>query len=128
MLLATAQTNDSAVTRKVVIQVSSAEESVRNTAMSNAKNLLQASGEDKISVIVVAYGPGLGLLEEGSAQASRIEDLVTKGVEFDACGNTIKKRAKQGNPPVLVSGVQVVDTGVGRIVDLQVQGYAYIRP
>ena len=44
-------------------------------------------------------------------------------------GNTMKKIAKKsGKEPVLLTGVEVVPAGVRHIIDLQKQGYAYIRP
>jgi hypothetical protein len=35
---------------------------------------------------------------------------------------------KSGKMPTLIEGVQVVPAGVLRIMQLQEQGYAYIRP
>ena len=40
--------------------------------------------------------------------------------------NTIKR--KKGRLPQLVDDVEVVPAGVQRIMELQEQGYAYIRP
>lgn len=48
---------------------------------------------------------------------------------FSACGNTMAKVAKKsGKMPVLLEGVQQVPAGVARIMELQEQGYAYVRP
>jgi intracellular sulfur oxidation DsrE/DsrF family protein len=50
-------------------------------------------------------------------------------ITFSACGNTMKKVAKKsGNMPVLLEGVTEVPAGVARIMELQEQGYAYVRP
>lgn len=35
---------------------------------------------------------------------------------------------KPGHLPVLLKGVQVVPAGVGRIMELEEQGYTYVRP
>ncbi len=49
-------------------------------------------------------------------------------ITFSACGNTMKKVAsKTGNMPKLLEGVGQVTAGVARIMELQQQGYAYIR-
>jgi intracellular sulfur oxidation DsrE/DsrF family protein len=39
-----------------------------------------------------------------------------------------KMEKKSGKKPVLLEGVEVVPAGVLRIMELQQQGYAYIRP
>ncbi len=61
--------------------------------------------------------------------AQRVESLAMQDITFSACGNTMKKIAsKTGNIPKLVEGVGQVTAGVARIMELQQQGYAYIRP
>ena len=50
-------------------------------------------------------------------------------IKFSACMNTMAKvKRKTGKNPVLTKGVGKVHAGVGRIIELQEQGYAYIRP
>ncbi len=115
--------------KKVVIQVSSADETVQKIALNNAVNLQKALGPDGVEVEIVAYGPGLGLLTGKSAQSKRVPSLAMQDITFSACANTMKKiEKKTGKKPVLVEGVKVVPAGVLRIVELQEQGYSYIRP
>ena len=84
---------------------------------------------DNIDIEVVAYGPGLGLLTKAGNQADRVKSLAVQNIRFSACGNTIAKITKKtGKEPQLVEGVQVVKAGVSRIMELQQQGYAYVRP
>jgi len=84
---------------------------------------------DNVVIEIVAYGPGLGLLTKKSGQASRVESLALQDIQFSACGNTMKKVAqKSGKMPRLLEGVDRVTAGVARIMELQQQGYAYIRP
>ena len=55
--------------------------------------------------------------------------LAMQDIKFSACGNTMKKMAKKkGSPVVLLEGVGEVQAGVLRIMELQQQGYAYVRP
>ena len=50
-------------------------------------------------------------------------------ITFSACANTMAKmEEKSGQKVVLVEGVRVVPAGVLRILELQEQGYAYLRP
>ncbi|MCP4283005.1 MAG: hypothetical protein GY792_00915 [Gammaproteobacteria bacterium] len=121
--------SDDGPAHKLVIQVSSADELTQKIALNNAVNMQKALGQDNISIEVVAYGPGLSLLTDKSIQSQRVASLAMQDITFSACGNTMKKVAKKsGNMPVLIEGVQVVPAGVMRIMELQEQGYAYIRP
>ena len=115
--------------KKVVIQVSTADETVQKIALNNAVNLMKALGPDGVDVEIVAYGPGLSLLTGKSPQSKRVPDLAMQDITFSACANTMKKiEKKTGKKPKLVEGVKVVPAGVMRIVELQEQGYSYIRP
>ncbi len=116
-------------THKVVIQVSTDDPRTQKIALNNAVNLQKLYGVDNVDVVIVAYGPGLTLLTKQNKQAQRVQSLAMQGVRFNACGNTMKKIAKKtGKKPQIVEGVKVVPAGVARIVELQEQGYAYIRP
>jgi len=115
---------------KVVIQVSTDDPRTQKIALNNAVNLQKALGSGNVVVEIVAYGPGLSLLTAKSPQANRVKNLAMYDeFTFSACNNTMKKIAKKkGKKPQLVEGVRVVPAGVLRIVELQEQGYAYVRP
>ncbi len=117
------------VIHKIVIQVSTDDPRTRKIALNNAVNLQKFYGMDNIMIEIVAYGPGLGLLTKKSKQAKRVESLAMQDIIFSACSNTIKKVAKTtGKKPVLLVGVGTVTAGVARIMELQEQGYSYLRP
>lgn len=114
---------------KVVIQVSTDDARTQTIALNNAVNLQQHYGMDNVAVEIVAYGPGLSLLVGGSKNSQRVESLAKQSIIFSACGNTKKKiEQTDGKPLVLSQGVQVVPAGVARIVELQQDGYQYVRP
>ena len=114
---------------KIVIQVSTADPLTQKIALNNAVNLQKLYGLDNVQIEIVAYGPGLGLLTKKSNQADRVESLAMQEITFSACGNTMKKVAKKsGKMPALLEGVGEVTAGVARIMELQEQGYAYVRP
>lgn len=116
---------------KVVIQVSSGDPVTQKIALNNAVNLQKELGMDNVQVEVVAYGPGLSLFTQNdkNKEAKRVASLAMQDITFSACGNTMKKIAKKkGKEPTLVEGVNVVPGGVIRIMELQQQGYSYIRP
>lgn len=114
---------------KLVIQVSTDDPRTQKIALNNAVNLQKIYGLDDVIIEIVAYGPGLELLTSKSKQASRVTSLSQQNITFSACGNTMKKiKKKTGTLPALLEGVQTVNAGVDRIMKLQEQGYAYIRP
>jgi hypothetical protein len=114
---------------KIVIQVSTDEPRTQQIALNNAVNLQKALGQDNVVIEIVAYGPGLGMLTSTSPQGERISSLAMQDIQFSACGNTMKGvEKKTGKMPVLLDGVKVVEAGVLRIMELQEQGYAYVRP
>lgn len=114
---------------KLVIQVSSSDPVTHKLAVANAINVQKAYGMDNVAVEIVAYGPGLGILTAQSDQAERIKSLSAQNIQFSACRNTMNNiKNKTGKEPVLLSGVKIVPAGVSRIIELQEQGYSYIRP
>jgi intracellular sulfur oxidation DsrE/DsrF family protein len=114
---------------KIVIQVSTNDPLMQKIALNGAVNLQKFYGVDNIAIEVVAFGPGLSLLTKNSGQADRVESLAMSDITFSACGNTMNKVAeKSGKMPVLLEGVGQVTAGVARIMELQEQGYAYVRP
>ena len=114
---------------RVVIQVSDDDPRTHRIAMNNAVNLQKLYGIDNVEIEIVAYGPGLGMLTSKNEYATRIKSLITQDITFSACGNTmnaVKKRT--GKLPELSEGVGKVTAGVARIIELQEQGFSYIRP
>jgi hypothetical protein len=60
---------------------------------------------------------------------TRVSSLAMPDIQCSACGNTMKGvEKKTGKMPVPLEGVSVVKAGVLRIMELQEQGYAYVRP
>ena len=130
MLVFSAAINaDTHTKNKIVIQVSTDDPRTQKIALNNAVNMQKLYGIDNIDIEIVAYGPGLGLLTKKSTQASRVTSLAMQDITFSACGNTMDKVAKKtGKMPELLEGVGQVTAGVARIMELQQQGYAYVRP
>ncbi len=114
---------------KVVIQVSTDDPRTQKLALNNAVNLQKFYGIDNVKIEIVAYGPGLGILTKENKQSMRVSSLAMQDITFSACMNTMHTiQKKTGKLPILTEGVQKVPSGVVRIVELEEQGYAYIRP
>jgi len=117
-------------THKIVIHVDSKDAATQKIVLKNVTNLVKSYGEDHIKVEVVAYGPGLSLLIEGKANADTVRAMAQKDyIRFSACNNTIQKITNEtGTAPDLIDGVVVVPSGAARIVDLEEDGYIYLKP
>jgi intracellular sulfur oxidation DsrE/DsrF family protein len=85
---------------------------------------------DNIRIAVVAFGPGIHVLLNKPRRPvtptvrEKLASLADYGVEFYACGNTLKS-LKLGEQDV-VPYAQVVEVGASKLMELQKQGYAYI--
>ncbi len=128
-LLANVQAEESFADKKVVLQISDPNPFKQTLVLNVANNLLKYYGPDLIDVEIVAFGPGLRLLQADNANAGRIKSLANNNVKFSACKNTIKAFTKKlGHPPKLNPLAKEVDAGVVRILDLISQGYTLIKP
>jgi len=119
---------------KLAIHVDEDDRRLLNMALNNAQNVAnyyKAQG-DSVVIEVVAYGPGLSMFVDGeSPVADRISTMALEmdDITFAACGNTLAKREqKKGGEVALLAEAQVVPSGVVRLMELQAEGYAYIRP
>lgn len=125
---ATVQAQEDKV-HKVVIQVSSPDPVEHKIALNMASNLQRLYGMDNVKIEIVAFGRGLGVLTPQSEEAARVKSLAMQDITFSACANTMAKiERNKGKKPELTEGVGIVPAGVGRIIELQEQGYAYASP
>ena len=121
----------SAADRKMVIQITSQDPVIQKMALNSAKNLKKLLGKDAVDVEVVIYGPGITLLKSSGRSADKIKSLMTDyGVNVSVCDGALKAYAKRhgGHELEIIDGVSKVPTGAIRILELQEQGYAYLRP
>ena len=114
---------------KVVIQISTDDTKVQKFALGNAVNVQKLLGMDNVIVEIVAHGPGLSLVTANSKLAIHVKSLALQKITFSACENTMAKiERKTGKKLKLTKGVKKVTLGVARIIELQEQGYSYVRP
>ena len=121
-------------THHIVFHVDQNDPQVMNMTLNNVANVTkyyETQGDDVVAE-VVAYGPGLNMYVKGkSPVADRISamSLEMEHLSFSACGNTLRKMSeKAGKDVALMSEATVVPSGVVRLVQLQQDGYAYVRP
>jgi uncharacterized protein len=121
-------------THRLALQVNVNEPAAMNLALNNASTAARHYWEmgEKIEVEIVAYGPGLHMLRDDTSPVkARIKSISesTPTISFKACGNTQKNMQNAESKEIpLVAQATVVNSGVVRLMELQEQGWSYIRP
>jgi hypothetical protein len=114
---------------KIVLQLSDNNAKRQALVISVAYNLLKSYDPDKIAIEVVAFGPGIDLLLTDNANRKLVESLVTQGVRFDVCLNTVDTIEREtGKRPDIIPAATPVQVGVGQILFLAENGYTLVRP
>jgi intracellular sulfur oxidation DsrE/DsrF family protein len=121
---------------RVAIQVNQNDPQVMNLALNNVTNVIEyyrAKKED-VDIDVVAYGPGLHMLRADTSpvqdRLKRLKELAFPGkIQFSACNNTKQNMEKaEGREISVVPDATIVPSGVVQLMELQEQGWSYIRP
>jgi len=135
--LASAPTAQGVTDKKVhrlILQVNTNDPAMMNLALNNATNVEQYYKErgEKVEIEVVTFGPGLHMLRDDTSPVrDRIKAIAEKttSISFKACGNTQENMGRVENKAVqLLAQAQLVKSGVVRVMELQEQGWIYVRP
>ncbi|MFO7592892.1 MAG: DsrE family protein [Pseudomonadota bacterium] len=114
---------------KVVYQFNHADLGYQDHVIFSVGEMIRKYG-DNVKVVVVAFAEGLHILGKQPGREvkeeirQRVSSLAHYGVEFHACGNTMK--SLNWTEDDLVDFAQVVQVGAADIMELQEQGYSYI--
>jgi intracellular sulfur oxidation DsrE/DsrF family protein len=119
-------TKNHAVKNRIAIQINEDDARKWNAVLGNIHNIQVELGEKNVAIAVVAIGPGLGMLLADSLAANRVQDAMAAGVEFLACGNSVK--AQNIALDDLTAGTKVTTSGYVELMHRQQQGWAYLRP
>lgn len=113
---------------RVVVHLNSGDEKVQRGALNNIRNLYQEVGREHLRVELVVHGAGLQLLtKKDSTLGPELAQLKTAyDVEFTACSNTMKAMNLATHD--LVDQVNRTVPAIVRLMELQEQGWVYIKP
>jgi hypothetical protein len=118
----------------IVIQVDSDDLTTMRIALGNslnAKKYYDSKGETVV-LEIVTYGPGITMLRSDTSPVKdQIEAIRTSipGITLSMCNNAKELAEKrEGKTIIPLPGVQIVPAGIVRVVELQEQGYSYVRP
>jgi len=97
-------------------------------ALANAGNLLRAIPEKHYDLVVLFNGPAVKLLQSDQCAPYREEiwQLQQARVSFKVCRNALNRF--NVDPDSLIDGCEIVPAGIASLIELQQDGYAYIKP
>ena len=121
---------------RVAIQVDQNDPQVMNLALNNASNVIEyyRGRNEDVSVDIVAYGPGFHMLRADTSpvrdRIKQIKDMASAGkIRFSACNNTKQGMEKtEGHAISVLPDASLVPSGVVHLMELQEQGWSYVRP
>ncbi|WP_455385019.1 DsrE family protein [Acidihalobacter prosperus] len=114
---------------KVVYQFNKSDADYQEHVLFSVGALLRAY-PDNVDIVVVAFGPGIHILGKRPQRAvsevtrQRVSSLAQYGVQFHACGNTMK--SLKWTEADLLPFAKRVEVGAADLMELQEKGYAYI--
>jgi intracellular sulfur oxidation DsrE/DsrF family protein len=106
-----------------------------NLALNNATNVFEyyrTKGE-LVEINIVTYGPGLYMLRDNSPVQDRIKQLKNLAfpgkIQFSACNITKQAMEKrEGQSITILPEASLVPSGVITLMELQEEGWSYVRP
>jgi uncharacterized protein len=129
----TAQVSKGAVAAKphrLILQVNSNEPAMMNLALNNATNYKDLG--ENVHIDVVTFGPGLHMLRDDTSPVkARIKAISesTPSISFEACSNTRENMGRAESKEIpLISEARIVKSGVVRVMELQENGWTYVKP
>ncbi len=120
--------------RKIVMHVNFRDDERYVFVLNNIENIGDYYRERGIALElrVVCHGPGLHLLRKDTSPVrERLLDICAQrpGLGLYACANTLERMTRaEGAPPQLVEPAILVPAGLPEIVELQCQGWCYLKP
>ena len=121
---------------RVTIQIDQNDPQLMNLVLNNANNVIEyyRGKNEPVDLDIVAYGPGLHMLRTDTSpvqeRIKHFKDLVFPGkIQFSACNNTRQGMEKaEGHAIPILAEATVVPSGVVHLMELQEQGWSYVKP
>lgn len=120
--------------RNVVMHVNFTGEERLNYVLNNIENICgyYRDREETLAIRVVCHGPGLHFLRlDTSPVKTRLLQVIGAHDELSlvACTNTMDRMANsEGKRPEIIEQANLVPAGLPEIIELQNEGWIYIKP
>ncbi len=122
---ATAPTPTPTTAYRAAFQVSDADPKKWALTLGNVRNAQDALGATNVTIEIVAFGPGIGMLKADSEVADRVRQAMQAGIGIFACQNTMHGMHLQ--PEDMIANIGYVPAGVVELIKRQTEGWAYMR-
>ena len=119
---------------RLILQVNTNDPAMMNLALNNATNVAQYYNDlfEKVTIEIVTFGPGLHMLRDDTSPVKERIKAIKQSrpeISFKACGNTQENMSKVENKEIpIIPEATVVKSGVVRVMELQEQGWTYVKP
>ena len=121
---------------RVAIQIDQNDPQLMNMVLGNAINVIEfyRDKNEDVEIDIVAFGPGLHMLRADTSpvqdRVRRLKDMAFPGrIQFSACNNTKQGMEKaEGHAIPIVPDATIVPSGIVHLMELQEQGWSYVRP
>ncbi|AGF77715.1 hypothetical protein UWK_01147 [Desulfocapsa sulfexigens DSM 10523] len=113
---------------KAVFHVDQNEEPILNLALNNVVNLLKAIPGEEHDLVILFNGPAAKLMSRNSIGVllERVRDLKIKGVRFQVCKNAMERFEIPKEQ--IIEECEIIPAGIVALIDLQNDGFSYIKP
>ena len=81
--------------------------------------------QEQVNIEVTAYGAGIDLVLNNNGNFDQLSHLAESGVSFLACQNTMVRRGLSKEN--ILNEADIVPSGLGHIIDRQLEGWAYLK-
>ena len=119
---------------RLILQVNTNDPAMMNLALNNATNVAQYYNDlfEKVTIEIITFGPGLHMLRDDTSPVKERIKAIKQSrpeISFKACGNTQENMSKVENNEIpIIPEATVVKSGVVRVMELQEQGWTYVKP
>ncbi|WP_393970934.1 DsrE family protein [Oxyplasma meridianum] len=93
------------------------------SALKSIKNLREDLPLEEIEVVL--HQEAIDIALSNGEYSNLVLDLMTRDIGFAVCYNSMKARDLKSTD--LIDGIKIVDAGVGEIIKLQKDGWAYLK-
>jgi intracellular sulfur oxidation DsrE/DsrF family protein len=136
MAFATTSLADEGKLHRIAIQVDQNDPQVMNLALNNANAVIEyyRDKNEDVDIDIVAFGPGLNMLRADISpvqdRIKHLKEMLSPGkIRFSACNNTKQGMEKsEGHAIFILPEATIVPSGVVHLMELQEQGWSYVRP
>ncbi len=113
---------------KAVIHIDLEDELIFNLGLSNITNTLEALEGKELELILLVTGPGVALLagDQMYIFMEKLRQIKAAGVRIQICDRALKLFDIPEEE--LFEGCEIIPAGVVGLIELQADGFAYIKP